>query len=170
MAADHSVGGDYLIRVAEEIPSLEECYNFVSDDACGAVATFIGVTRNNFNGKVVQKLTYEGYVPMAERELRKVCDDARAKFPSIRKVAAVHVLGDCPVGSASVIIAASSPHRRDALHSVEFLIDELKARIPIWKLEVYKGDEGSVWKENIEWREGKQHRVMLKQTPGNGTE
>jgi molybdopterin synthase catalytic subunit len=167
MMADHSAGADYLIRVAEEIPSLEECYAFVSDDSCGAVATFVGVTRNNFNGKVVQKLSFEGYVPMAQKELRKVCDDARAKFSSIRKVAVVHVLGDCPVGSASVIIAASSPHRRDALHAVEFLIDELKARIPIWKLEVYEGDEGSVWKENIEWREGKQHRVMMKHTPAN---
>jgi molybdopterin synthase catalytic subunit len=163
MADDPSLHGENLIRVAEDIPSLQVCYDFVNDDSCGAVATFVGVTRNNFNGKVVQKLTYEGYVPMAEKELRKLCDDARAKYPSLRKIAAVHILGDCPVGTASVIIAVSSPHRRDSLHSLEYLIDELKARIPIWKLEVYEGDEGSVWKENVEWREGKSYRAMVRQ-------
>ena len=62
-----------------------------------------------------------------------------------------------------MILAASSPHRRDAINCSEYLIDELKARIPVWKLEVYEGDEDSVWKENIEWREGKRKRVMRKQ-------
>jgi molybdopterin synthase catalytic subunit len=99
---------------------------------------------------------------MAEKELRKLCDDARVEYPSVQRIAAVHILGDCPVGQASVILAVSSPHRKEAIHCVEFLIDELKARIPIWKLEVYEGDDGSVWKENIEWHEGKQHRVMAK--------
>jgi molybdopterin synthase catalytic subunit len=156
----------YLIRVSEESPSLEECYAFVNDvgadPSCGAVATFVGITRNNYKGKNVTKLSYEGYVPMAEKELAKLCDDATAKYPSTAKIAAVHILGDCPVGAASVILAASSPHRKEAIHCIEFLIDELKARIPIWKLEVYQGDEKSVWKENVEWHEGKQRRVMVK--------
>jgi molybdopterin synthase catalytic subunit len=153
----------YLIRVSEQIPSLQECYSFVgADPSCGAVATFVGITRNNYKGKVVTKLSYEGYVPMAEKELAKLCDDAIAKYPSTAKIAAVHILGDCPVGEASVILAASSPHRKEAINCIEFLIDELKARIPIWKLEVYQGDEKSVWKENIEWHEGKQRRVMVK--------
>jgi molybdopterin synthase catalytic subunit len=153
----------YLIRVSEQIPSLQEGYAFVgADPSCGAVATFVGITRNNYKGKVVTKLSYEGYVPMAEKELTKLCDDATAKYPSTAKIAAVHILGDCPVGEASVMLAASSPHRKEAINCIEFLIDELKARIPIWKLEVYEGDEKSVWKENIEWHEGKQRRVMVK--------
>jgi molybdopterin synthase catalytic subunit len=153
----------YLIRVSEKIPSVQECYSFVgADPSCGAVATFIGITRDNYKGKVVKKLSYEGYVPMAEKELAKLCDEATATHPSTKKIAAVHILGDCPVGEASVILAASSPHRKEAIHCIEFLIDELKARIPIWKLEVYEGDEKSVWKENIEWHEGKQRRVMVK--------
>ena len=154
----------YLIQVSQDIPSVQECYRFAGSDAsCGAVATFVGITRNNFNGKIVKKLSYEGYVPMAEKELRKLCDDTVAKFPSVKKIACVHIVGDCDVGEASVILAASSPHRKESIHSIEFLIDELKARIPIWKLEVYEGDEASVWKENVEWHEGKQRRVMVKQ-------
>ena len=153
-----------MIKVSEDIPSVEECYAFCAAEAsCGAVATFVGITRDNFQGKKVAKLSYEGYVPMAEKELFKLCEDAVTKFPSIQRIAAVHILGDCPVGRASVILAAASPHRKDSMHAVEYLIDELKARIPIWKLEVYEDDEGSVWKENVEWHEGKQKRVMKRQ-------
>jgi molybdopterin synthase catalytic subunit len=150
----------YFIQVSENLPTLQECYDFVNDPGCGAVSTFVGTTRDNFQGKRVAKLSYEGYVPMAEKELKKLCDDATEKF-SVHKIAAVHILGDCPVGKASVILACSSPHRRDSLQCCEFLIDELKARVPIWKREVYEGDDG-VWKENVEWQEGKRRRVMVK--------
>ena len=161
----------YLIKVSEHLPSVQECYEFAGmDPSCGAVATFVGITRNNFNGKVVKKLSYEGYVPMAEKELRKLCDETVQKFSTVKRIAAVHILGDCPVGNPSVILAVSSPHRRESIESIEFLIDELKARVPIWKLEVYEGDEQSVWKENLEWREGKQSRVMVKQQNKWGSE
>jgi molybdopterin synthase catalytic subunit len=152
----------YFIRVSEQLPSLEECSQFVSDASCGAIATFAGTTRDNFEGKKVSQLSYEGYVPMAEKELRGICDDACEKFSGIHKIAAVHILGDCPVGFPSVILACSSPHRRESIHCVEYLIDALKARVPIWKRECYEGDNGSVWKENIEWKEGRQERVMIK--------
>ena len=165
---DSITDNKYLIKVSENIPSVEECSSFVSDPSCGAISTFTGITRNNFQGKRVLKLSYEGYVPMAERELRKICIEANQKYPSIVKIAAVHILGDCPVEAASVILCASSPHRREAMQCVEFLIDELKARVPIWKREVYKeGDGESVWKENIEWFEGKQQRVMVKADMNN---
>ena len=88
----------------------------------------------------------------------KLCHEAVAKYASVKRIAAVHILGDCPISNASVILACSSPHRRDAIHCCEFLIDELKARIPIWKREVY--ENGSVWKANVEWRNGKSQRVM----------
>ena len=100
---------------------------------------------------------------MAVKELRKLCHEATEKFPGIQRIAAVHILGDCPVGQASVILACSSPHRRESLQCCEFLIDELKARIPIWKLEVYEGNDGFVWKENVEWHEGQRRRVMVQQ-------
>ena len=153
----------YLISVSENLPSLSECSTFVRHPSCGAVASFEGITRDNFDSKTVTKLSYEGYIPMAEKELRKLCDEATRKFPSIARIAAVHILGDCPVGEASVVLCCSSPHRRESLQCVEFLIDELKARVPIWKREVYEGDGGSVWKENTEWKDGRRKRVMVKE-------
>jgi len=151
----------FFIKVSEDLPSLQDCSDFVNDPSCGAISTFVGTTRDNFQGKRVTKLSYEGYVPMAEKELKKLCDEACEKY-KVHKIAAVHILGDCPVGNASVILACSSPHRRDALHCVEFLIDTLKARVPIWKRECYEGDD-AVWKENVEWKEGRQERVMVKE-------
>lgn len=62
----------------------------------------------------------------------------------------MHRLGPVDVGDASVIIAASSPHRRAALAAVAWAIDELKARVPIWKKELFVG--GGVWQENAEAR------------------
>jgi len=159
-----SINTRYLIKVSETIPTIDECHLFCSDPECGAISSFAGITRNNFQGKVVKKLSYEGYVPMAEKELRKLCDEATCLYPSIKRIAIVHVLGHCPVGAASVLLCSSSPHRRDSIRCTEFLIDGLKARVPIWKLEVYEGDEKSVWKENLEWSEGKANRVMVKQS------
>ena len=159
-----SATSNFMVVVSEQLPTLDECYQFVAaDPACGAVATFCGITRNNFQGKIVTKLSYEGYQPMAVKELRKLCQEATEKYSGIQRIAAVHILGECPVGQASVILACSSPHRRESLQCCEFLIDELKARIPIWKLEIYEGDNGCVWKENVEWHEGQRRRVMVPQ-------
>lgn len=153
---------DFFVKVDEDMPSLDECYKFCNLAECGAVSSFIGTTRDSFDGKGVVMLSYEGYVPMAEKELLKLCREASEQW-DISRIAIVHKLGDCPVGEASVIIVASSPHRRASLDAVSFLIDALKARVPIWKREIYSGDEGSVWKENIEWHEGKSRRIMVKE-------
>ena len=99
---------------------------------------------------------------MAIKELTSLCHDAKAKYPSVEKMVAVHLLGECPVGKASVIVGSCSPHRREALRCTEYLIDELKGRVPIWKKEIYEGDEKSVWKENVEWKDGRRKRVMVK--------
>jgi len=97
----------------------------------------------------VIKLEYEAYVPMAMKELRKLCETAMAKW-EVRRMSIWHKTGDCPVKEASVVIAVSSPHRRAALEACAWAIDELKATVPIWKKEFFEG--GEVWKENAENR------------------
>ncbi|CAM9507840.1 unnamed protein product [Choristocarpus tenellus] len=121
----------------------------VADPAAGAISTFSGTTRDHHNGKKVLRLEYEGYIPMAERELKKICSQARERWELV-KVAVAHKLGVTAVGEASVIIAVSSVHRKDSLEAVHYIIDTLKATVPVWKLEVYEGDS-RVWKENAEW-------------------
>ena len=153
----------FLINVSEKLPPLDTIQTFLASPTCGAISTFTGITRNNFAGKTVTHLSYEGYTPMAIKELKSLCTDAKANYPTVDKLVAVHILGECPVGEASVIVGCSSPHRREAIQCTEYLIDELKGRVPIWKKEIYEGDETNVWKENVEWFEGRRRRVMVKE-------
>ncbi|KXS16861.1 Molybdopterin biosynthesis MoaE [Gonapodya prolifera JEL478] len=118
------------------------------DPSCGAISTFEGTTRNTFEGKRVLSLHYESYVPMALKELHHICLTARTSWPSLVHVRIAHRIGSVPVGEGSVFVAASSPHRREAIEAVEWMVDELKATVPIWKREVY--EDGSVWKANTE--------------------
>lgn len=121
---------------------------------CGAVSLFIGVTRDHFQGKGVVSLEYEAYQPMAEKELEALAAEIRNKWPGVKHVVLQHRLGLVPVTEASVIVCVSSPHRSESLSAVAFGIDTLKARVPIWKREIY--DDGSKsWKENSEcgWKQ-----------------
>lgn len=123
---------------------------YVSAPQAGAIATFSGTTRDTFEGKTVVELRYEAYVPMAIRCIKSICSSARSSW-NLHSIAVVHRLGTVPVGETSVFIAVSAVHRADALDACKFLIDELKASVPIWKKEVYTN--GEVWKENSEFKE-----------------
>ncbi|CAF0755985.1 unnamed protein product [Adineta steineri] len=121
----------------------DELYKQVIAPSCGAVASFIGITRDNFEGRQVARLFYEAYESMALQELKRLCDDARRQFGDIKHIAICHRLGDVSISEASVAIYVSGPHRRDALDAVSFLIEQLKANVPIWKKEFYEDHEGN---------------------------
>ena len=121
----------------------------VAHPGAGALATFVGTTRDTWNGKATLRLEYEAYAPMAEAALVKLATTAAARW-GLSGFAVGHRTGAVGVGDASVVIAASSPHRADALAAVSWGIDELKATVPIWKKEVFVG--GEVWLENAENR------------------
>ncbi|PXF48339.1 Molybdopterin synthase catalytic subunit [Gracilariopsis chorda] len=141
---------DNVIVLTEEPLSVDSAMAAVSRDCAGGVSLFVGTTRDNFEGKTVVRLEYEAYHSMAIKEMRSLCDTARSKWPQITAIAIMHRLGVVPVREASVIIAVSSPHRIDAIEACHSLIDELKARVPIWKKEVYQ--QGSQWKANKEFK------------------
>eukprot|EP00262_Sarcandra_glabra_P018618 TRINITY_DN6755_c0_g1_i4.p1 TRINITY_DN6755_c0_g1~~TRINITY_DN6755_c0_g1_i4.p1 ORF type:complete len:218 (+),score=28.62 TRINITY_DN6755_c0_g1_i4:382-1035(+) len=124
--------------------------NSVRSPKSGAIATFEGTTRDSFQGKRVVELRYEAYVPMAIRRLKTICCTARSSW-NLDSIAVAHRLGSVPVGESSVFIAISAVHRIDALDACKYVIDEIKASVPIWKKEVY--DNGEVWKENSEFLE-----------------
>lgn len=117
---------------------------------CGALAIFVGTTRNHHEGKEVLRLAYEAYGPMAEREIRGLISEARQRWP-LGAVVIEHRLGEVPVGEASVLIALSSAHRAAGMECCRYLIDRLKEVVPIWKREVYA--DGSAWVEGEQRRE-----------------
>lgn len=141
-----------LVEILEEHTPIDisKYINYVSAPQAGAIATFFGTTRDTFEGKQVVELRYEAYVPMAIKCMRSICSSARSTW-NLHSVSVAHRLGPVPVGETSVFIAVSSVHRADALEACKFVIDEVKASVPIWKKEVYSN--GEVWKENSEFLE-----------------
>jgi molybdopterin synthase catalytic subunit len=131
-----------MFQVTNQPIELDKLVRFVTDPEAGAVATFIGTTRNNNEGRKVIALDYEGYAEMAEKELRRIGEDAKTKWPIFR-MAITHRLGPVQIGEASVIIAVSSAHRDAAFAACRFAIEEIKKTVPIWKKEVFEG--GEVW-------------------------
>ncbi|XP_071542117.1 molybdopterin synthase catalytic subunit isoform X2 [Panulirus ornatus] len=136
---------DYF-KLTQDALSVEEVTSLITDPSCGAISLFVGTTRDNFQGKIVERLEYEAYNEMAEKEMHKLCKQAREKW-SLKHIALYHRLGLVPVTESSVIVAVSSEHRRESLDAVSFLIDSLKASVPIWKKEVYSDGSGAVTDE-----------------------
>lgn len=121
----------------------------VSSTDCGAISLFIGTTRDNLHGKSVVKLEYEAYDTMAIKQMEIICERIRSKWPDVKNIAIYHRLGEVPVKEESVIVAISSPHRRDSLEAVSYCINEVKRVVPIWKKEWYD-DATYSWKANCE--------------------
>ncbi|MBV8245751.1 MAG: molybdenum cofactor biosynthesis protein MoaE [Candidatus Eremiobacteraeota bacterium] len=118
----------------------------VGNEACGALATFQGVVRAQSEGRSVTGLFYEAYVPMALAEMERIAAEVRARFIDSH-LAMVHRLGELRVGEVSVAVAVAAPHRAEAFEACRYAIDELKRRVPIWKLERY-AEGAPAWREN----------------------
>lgn len=124
------------IRVTGQPLSLDELIERVRDPAAGAVVTFTGVTRQ------VAQLDYEAYAPMAEAEMAKIVASAIDRH-GLCAAAAEHRVGTVPLSEPSVAVAVSAPHRAEAFAGAREIIDELKARAPIWKREEGEWVRGS---------------------------
>lgn len=113
--------------------------------AAGAVVTFDGVVRNQTGGRPVVSLQYEAYPQMAVREMRKIGDEIRERWPDVERIGIVHRFGELVVTESSVVIVITSPHRRVAFEACHFAIDRLKQTVPIWKKEIF--EDGEAWVE-----------------------
>ena len=117
----------------------------VSTPESGGFVIFDGRVRNQNEGKEVTHLEYQAYEGLACKEGERLIDDAFEKF-DIHKVYCVHRTGDLQIGEAAVRLIVSAKHRGTAFQACEFIIDELKIRVPIWKNEHYT-DGSSGWVE-----------------------
>lgn len=108
----------------------------VASDANGATSLFLGTVRDVNDGRAVTGMEYTAYDAMASRELERIVSEAAEKFGGVT-IVVEHRVGTLALGDVSVAIAASHPHRRDALDATRFVIEELKRRVPIWKREHY---------------------------------
>jgi molybdopterin synthase catalytic subunit len=112
----------------------------VGDPAAGGTTLFLGTTRDENEGRVVEQLEYEAYEAMAVREMCRIAADIAGRWQVVA-VAMVHRVGVVSVGEASVAVAVSAAHREEAFAACRYGIDTLKSTVPIWKKEYYRGGE-----------------------------
>jgi MoaE-MoaD fusion protein len=138
-AAASPLGSITIGREPLDIAALER---EVADPAAGAIVSFTGTTRRDNAGRKVLRLEYEAYEPMALSEMRKLADEAIARWKIVR-IAIAHRVGVVEIGETSVAIAVSAAHRGEAFEACRFAIDRLKEIVPIWKKEHFDG--GEIW-------------------------
>jgi molybdopterin synthase catalytic subunit len=110
----------------------------LSDVRAGACVTFEGWVRNRNEGQPVQSLEYEAYPLLAEKEGARIMAEAREKF-AVLGARCVHRVGHLPLGEMAVWVGVTAEHRGAAFDACRYIIDEAKARVPIWKKEHYIG-------------------------------
>lgn len=110
----------------------------------GAIASFIGLVRDEHGGEQILAMTLEHYPGMTERQLARIEAEARARWP-LFDVLVIHRVGRMLPGEPIVLVATASAHRAAALEACAFLIDWLKTKAPFWKLE--ETPAGARWVE-----------------------
>ena len=120
----------------------------VRTDACGAVVAFLGVVRETSPGddRRVEAILYEAYPAMALPEMEAIAAETRARFGPL-EITIVHRVGELKLGEASIGVAVGAPHRGPAFDACEYAMDEIKARVAVWKQERYRGG-GNAWRAN----------------------
>lgn len=121
----------------------------VATDASGAVVLFEGVVRDHHEGRVVERLEYEAYAEMAEREIARVIAEVRAEAEAdgrpLHRVAVHHRVGALAIGEPAIVAAVAAAHREEAFRAAARLVDRVKETAPIWKREW--GPDGATWQE-----------------------
>lgn len=129
-----------MFRVTTEPLDVQHVHNLVKTPADGAVVTFDGIVRNNFDGRAVRYLEYEAYAAMAEKKMAEIAEEMRNKF-AVGDVAMVHRIGRLEIGESSILIAVAAPHRRPAFEACAYAMDRVKEEVPVWKKEFFTDGE-----------------------------
>ncbi|MDA1129180.1 MAG: molybdenum cofactor biosynthesis protein MoaE [Chloroflexi bacterium] len=131
-----------MIELTYDILNPAKATDAVRRDTNGAVVTFLGTTRDNFEGKSVLTLEYEAFDEMAVKKLEEVRQEVMAEF-GLEQLAISHRIGTVGIGEISLVVAVGSPHRKEGFLACQKAVDRIKEVVPIWKKEVYQ--DGSRW-------------------------
>ena len=148
----HTVEEVYQLAQTQGFALLDEAIDdqrlkdFLQDEQCGALATFEGWVRNHNNDSRVTSLTYYGYEKLAINQGKRIIEEAKRLF-DIENAVVIHRIGALEVGDMAVWVGVSSKHRYPAFDACKWILDTIKADIPVWKQEFYQ-DEPSKWLSN----------------------
>ena len=140
------MGDEFLIRITTNHLSLQEVMHELEDNSAGALSIFMGNVRKRGMFGNVSGIYYEAYSEMAEEKMREIENEAQTKW-GLKKLVAIHRIGNLKVGETSIIIGVSSEHRYEAFEACKYIINNVKTRVPIWKKEI--SEESQKWIDGI---------------------
>lgn len=153
-----------MFVITDKPIDVQEVIDKVVDRKQGAISTFIGIAREFTRGKKTLKLTYDAYVPMAEKKLAEIGEEIQKQYPDAI-VAISHRIGELQISDIAVAIAVSTPHRPEAFAASRYAIERIKEIVPIWKKEHW--EDGEMWigdqLETKEYPTGKPEEEDLKE-------
>ena len=129
-----------MFKITSEEIELGDVIRAVEAADAGAIVHFLGVVRNNTEGREVSYLEYEAYPPMAEKKMAEIGQEIQEKW-GLDRVAMIHRVGRLEIGEVSVAVAVASPHRKEAFEACHYAMNRLKQIVPIWKREVWVDGE-----------------------------
>jgi len=133
-----------MIEITSEDFSVDEVIRSMRKRENGAITAFIGIVRGETGGRAVERIEIQAYREMALHQLENIRKEALEKF-GVNQVSVIHRVGSLEVSDNIVLIVVGAAHRDEAFKACRFVLEELKARVPIWKKEFTS--EGSCWVE-----------------------
>jgi len=130
-----------MIKITDKPLSPEAVINTVKTPGSGCVVTYVGLIRDNSQGKPVLSVEYDDADGKAESRLREIAKDIRRKFP-VNNVALYHRVGKLKVGDINLVVAISAAHRGEGFAASQYAVDQFKEKLPTAKRETYQ--DGSV--------------------------
>jgi len=138
------VGGAFSFRVSDDPLDVPAEQATLGDPGAGGYVAFEGWVRETNEGRRVVRLAYEAYPMLANREGRRIIEEARQRF-GLKSASCIHRTGLLEIGGLAVWVGVSAAHRGEAFAACRYIIDEVKHRVPVWKQEFYEdGDSGWV--------------------------
>ena len=131
-----------MIRITLDDFSVDDVLRRLRTDNMGAFVSFVGVVRNESEGREVDSIAIECYQDMTRRQLEAIREEALGRF-KIEEVAVVHRFGSLKVSENIMMIAVGAAHRAEAFDACRYVLEQIKRRVPIWKKEITP--EGDFW-------------------------
>ena len=138
--------GNIFIQEAPNELDVDDLRTHLQTSDCGAIVSFIGITRGEDKGEEVLRLEFDAWQDKLSQTLQELAEQAIAKF-GLKSVAMAHRTGSVGPSENIVAIHVASPHRKEAFEGCSWLIDELKRQAPLWKKEVKPS--GATWKAGL---------------------
>ena len=136
-----------MIEITHEDFSVDQALRRLRSREMGGIVTFVGVVREESNGRNVQRMEIQVYDEMARRQLEAIRREALERF-GVEEVVVIHRVGSMKVSDDIMMIAVGAAHRAEAFDACRYVLENIKRRVPIWKKEVTP--EGDFWVEGEE--------------------